>query len=109
MFNKLRGFFVDLSKHQYGCRVIQKVIEYIAYKDDLQDLFLQEIKDNLRSLILDNNGNYVLHKMLEALPNDKVKFILPEVENHIKVLVQKNYGCKIILRIFEIFDQTLVK
>jgi hypothetical protein len=53
--------------------------------------------------VLENSGNYVLNKMLETLSLEKVKFLLFEIENHIKVLVLRSYGCKIILRILENF------
>jgi hypothetical protein len=56
-------------------------------------------------MVLDNNANYVLHKMLEALPKDRVRFFLPEIEEQVNVLVQRNYGCKILLKCFEIYEQ----
>ena len=55
-------------------------------------------------LVLENSGNYVLNKMLESLPLEKVKFLLVEIESHVKVLVLRSYGCKIILRILEIYE-----
>lgn len=36
LFDVIRGKIVILSEHCYGCRVIQKSIEYIHDKTDLQ-------------------------------------------------------------------------
>lgn len=35
MFNKLKANFYDLSKNTFGCRVMQKLIEYTYNREDL--------------------------------------------------------------------------
>lgn len=31
MFNKLKGQLGELSKNPYGCRVIQKIVDFVKY------------------------------------------------------------------------------
>ena len=43
MFNKLKSHFYDLSKNTFGCRVMQKLIEYTFNREDLQVIVLQQL------------------------------------------------------------------
>ena len=54
---------IYLSKHQYGCRVIQRLFKYcnnIQIKHMLNCLFV-----NINELIQDQYGNYVIQFILE--------------------------------------------
>ncbi len=42
----------------YGCRVVQKALEYIPL--DQQKLLVSELKDNIIECINDQNGNHVI-------------------------------------------------
>ncbi|CAD8081273.1 unnamed protein product [Paramecium sonneborni] len=105
MFNKLKPHFYDLSKNTYGCRVIQKLIEYTYNQNDLQNIILQQLQINMRSLIFDLNGNYVIFKMLEIYDKQKMEFIIPIVEESFNYLGQQIYGCKIIHKIIQQYSQ----
>lgn len=41
-------------------------------QDTLQDVMIRSISDNYKTLIYDDFGNYVLHKMLETFPATKL-------------------------------------
>ncbi|CAD8087116.1 unnamed protein product [Paramecium sonneborni] len=76
MFNKLKPHFYDLSKNTFGCRVMQKLIEYTYNRNDLQNIVLQQLQSNIRTLIYDLNGNYVqiyLNKILYFLTQKQSK------------------------------------
>jgi hypothetical protein len=52
-----------MSRHTYGCRVIQRLIEHCLV-DQLQEL-LAEIVDEVEDLAKDEYGNYVIQTMAE--------------------------------------------
>ncbi|CAD8160990.1 unnamed protein product [Paramecium pentaurelia] len=101
MFNKLKSHFYDLSKNNFGCRVMQKLIEYTYNREDLQLVVLQQLQSNMRSLIYDLNGNYVIFKMLETYDKLKMEFLIPIVEESFNYMGQQIYGCKIIHKIIQ--------
>lgn len=71
---RLKGTFQELSIHTYGCRVIQKACEIIDTEDIL--LIFHEIKEYIISMILDQNGNHVVQKVIERLsPEDNSTII----------------------------------
>ncbi len=55
--------FSDLSIHQYGCRVVQKIFDFCEEKEKNQILDL--INKNLIDLCQDQFGNYVIQHILE--------------------------------------------
>ncbi|CAK73170.1 unnamed protein product (macronuclear) [Paramecium tetraurelia] len=105
MFNKLKPHFYDLSKNTFGCRVMQKLIEYTCQRNDLQIIILQQLQSNMRSLIYDLNGNYVIFKMLETFDKLKMEFMIPIVEESFNYMGQQIYGCKIIHKIIQQYSQ----
>jgi len=52
----------QLSKHRYGCRVVQRAIEYCP--DEQRDEVLMKILSCHRNLIEDQFGNYVIQQAL---------------------------------------------
>lgn len=59
---------------------MQKLIEYTYNREELQLVVLQQLQSNMRSLIYDLNGNYVIFKMLETYDKLKMEFLIPIVE-----------------------------
>lgn len=60
----LWGSIVTFSMHPYGCRVIQKAIEYIEGSSDEEEMFMKEISACPLELIENQNGNHVIQKCL---------------------------------------------
>eukprot|EP00759_Apiculatamorpha_spiralis_P006035 PhF_6_TR13563/c1_g1_i1/m.21685/K17943/PUM; pumilio RNA-binding family len=52
----------DLATHAYGCRVIQRVLEFCSPEN--QHKIFVELKDNLETLVCDQYGNYVVQHVL---------------------------------------------
>lgn len=52
-----------MSTHSYGCRVIQRLLEYGSLKD--QDQILDELDQFIPYLIQDQYGNYVIQHILQ--------------------------------------------
>jgi hypothetical protein len=55
--------------HPYGCRVIQKSIEFIFDRKLKQEQFMEEIVDNGLILMKNQNGNHVIQKCIEIFPH----------------------------------------
>ena len=73
LYSLLKGKVVELSLHAFGCRVIQKAIDYIANKPTEQTLFMMEINHYLMEMIQNQNGNHVVQKCLETCNHDKIE------------------------------------
>ncbi|CAD8179890.1 unnamed protein product [Paramecium octaurelia] len=101
IFKQLQPYVVELSKNTFGCRVIQKLIDIISKNDHLIVPFIQEIKQNIKSLLIDQNGKYVILKCLENLSVDVVRFILIPTEELGIHMCDSQYGCKIIQKLID--------
>ena len=54
LFNSLKEHFYELSLHMYGCRVIQKLLDFIHCKN-ISEIF-QELKIHFTKCIKSQNG-----------------------------------------------------
>merc|ERR1719401_465151 len=74
----------SISKHQYGCRVVQRLLEHCA----LQQLrsMLDQILTVVDKLAPDPYGNYVVQSLLERGRVDDKRRILRVVEEHVAEL-----------------------
>ena len=61
VFFKLQVF--DLSTHPYGCRVIQRILEFCI--PEQTNLILEELHASTEQLLQDQYGNYVVQHVLE--------------------------------------------
>ncbi|TVU49614.1 hypothetical protein EJB05_00932, partial [Eragrostis curvula] len=59
IYQNMYGHVVELSAHQYGCRVIQRVLEYCNHPS-IQKNILSEIMEQIYWLAKDQYGNYVV-------------------------------------------------
>jgi transcriptional regulator CtsR len=69
----ITGRICELSTHQYGCRVIQRIFEFCS--DEEKEQLLSEIYKNIPELCQDQFGNYVIQHLLEKQDEDKVEKI----------------------------------
>jgi pumilio RNA-binding family len=51
IFSLIRGHIVELSEHSYGCRVVQKAIDFISHSPEEQKLLIDEINEDALRLI----------------------------------------------------------
>lgn len=69
-----RGQVHTLSAHPYGCRVIQRILEYCKPQD--QVAILEELHQCSAMLITDQYGNYVFQHIIQhGRPDDRAKVI----------------------------------
>ena len=73
---------ISLSKHQYGCRVIQRLFRYC--NQEQINIMLKEIFLYINELILDQYGNYVIQYILENnKKNNNLNEVYQSLKNHI--------------------------
>ena len=63
----------------YGCRVVQKTVEYIPMKDRKQ--LFAELKRSLVKCIQDQNGNHVIQKCVENGDQQMITDVVDALEN----------------------------
>ncbi len=101
LLNEMFGKIKELSLQMYGCRVIQKSIEYLSIQSILKIIKELNNKDDIMTLVLDQNGNHVIQKLIEKLPFENLKFIHFFLKGHYYKLATHSYGCRVIQRLLE--------
>ena len=91
--------FLALSNQMYGCRVVQKALEFLP--PDQQRQVVQELDGHVFQLVTDQNGNHVIQKCIECVPATLAPFLIASFKGCILQMAQHAYGCRVIQRIFE--------
>ena len=66
----------EISKSKYGNYIIREILE-CKEKDNIDKIFAK-LKGHIKELILDNNGTFVIQKLIENVDEEKLKEILDE-------------------------------
>ncbi|CAD8077073.1 unnamed protein product [Paramecium sonneborni] len=101
MYNLLINHIFDLSKNQYACRVVQKMIEFIKEYPEQLEIFLQILHPQMNLLLNDSNGNYVILSCFELFNKNQLIFIIPLIEDSLQYMSKQTYGCRVIQRVLE--------
>jgi pumilio RNA-binding family len=112
----LKGQAVALSMQMYGCRVVQKALEYVS-RDRLVELVKEfEAPQALIECVHDSNGNHVIQKCIEVVNkaarsaespemaqylSGRIQFIIDQFQGRVKELSSHPYGCRVVQRILE--------
>uniref|UniRef100_A0A8R1HUB6 PUM-HD domain-containing protein n=1 Tax=Caenorhabditis japonica TaxID=281687 RepID=A0A8R1HUB6_CAEJA len=84
-----------LSIHPYGCRVIQRVLEYCS--DDQKQPVLDALHLHLKQLVLDQYGNYVIQHVIEhGSPEDKEKIVQEVISDDLLKFAQHKFASNVI-------------
>jgi len=107
---------VQLSMQMYGCRVVQKALEYVGTNRLIALVSEFENPPVLLRCVHDSNGNHVIQKCIEIVSkasaeatdpemasflNLRINFILDAFKGRIRELSSHPYGCRVIQRILE--------
>lgn len=110
----LMGQAVPLALQMYGCRVIQKALEYVATKRLVALVGEFEGQQVLRC-VHDQNGNHVIQKCIEVVSrvakesqpelteylSSRIQFIIQAFSGRVRELSMHPYGCRVVQRILE--------
>ena len=112
----LSGQCVHLSMQMYGCRVVQKALEYVSTPRLLSLVSEFESPPVLLRCVHDSNGNHVIQKCIEIVSkiakestttevadylNSRIQFIIDTFKGRVKELSSHPYGCRVVQRILE--------
>jgi pumilio RNA-binding family len=57
---------------------------------------VHELKNSVLKCIGDQNGNHVIQKCIECVPEDRIPFVIESILSQILVLCTHQYGCRVI-------------
>ncbi|CAD8137388.1 unnamed protein product [Paramecium pentaurelia] len=103
LYSLLICHILELSKNQYACRVVQKMIEFVKDSHELIQSLIKTLYPHINQLLNDLNGNYVLLSCFEILDKSTLLFIIPQIEECITILSKQTYGCRLIQRVLELY------
>jgi len=95
---------LELSYHMYGCWVVQRAIEFLEGPGLAEQLaIVEEIRGmgDVLKLVDDQNGNHVIQKCIEKMPNENIQFILEAFTGNTSKMARHTYGCRVIQRLIE--------
>ena len=95
---------IDLSFHSYGCWVMQRQVEFLdgpGLKCQLELIHPLTRPEMVLSLVDDQNGNHVIQKVIEKMPNNEIQFVCDQFKGNMKRLQKHTYGCRVIQRLTE--------
>ncbi|XP_016043352.1 pumilio homolog 1 isoform X8 [Erinaceus europaeus] len=106
---RIRGHVLSLALQMYGCRVIQKALEFIPPDQQVINEMVRELDGHVLKCVKDQNGNHVVQKCIECVQPQSLQFIIDAFKGQVFALSTHPYGCRVIQRILEhcLPDQTL--
>ncbi|VAI51569.1 unnamed protein product [Triticum turgidum subsp. durum] len=102
--NLLKGHVYTLSTQMYGCRVIQKALEVVGVEQQTQMALELDGNTIILKLVRDQNGNHVIQKCIECIPQERIQFIISAFYGQVVELSTHPYGCRVIQRVLEHCD-----
>ncbi|KAG5855877.1 hypothetical protein ANANG_G00001400 [Anguilla anguilla] len=106
---RIRGHVLSLALQMYGCRVIQKALEFIPSEQQVISEMVRELDSHVLKCVKDQNGNHVVQKCIECVQPHALQFIIDAFKGQVFALSTHPYGCRVIQRILEhcLPEQTL--
>uniref|UniRef100_A0A4W4GSI2 Pumilio homolog 1 n=1 Tax=Electrophorus electricus TaxID=8005 RepID=A0A4W4GSI2_ELEEL len=106
---RIRGHVLSLALQMYGCRVIQKALEFIPSDQQVISDMVRELDGHVLKCVKDQNGNHVVQKCIECVQPHALQFIIDAFKGQVFALSTHPYGCRVIQRILEhcLPEQTL--
>ncbi|CAJ0935557.1 unnamed protein product, partial [Mesorhabditis belari] len=84
----------QLSTHPYGCRVIQRVLEYC--NEEQKGPILAKLHDNIKTLVIDQYGNYVVQHVIEHGTEDDREKIITQICQDVLRFSQHKFASNVI-------------
>jgi len=95
----MKGDVINLAKQQYGCRVVQKVVQLLPSEE--QGNFAEEIRSEVLDMMVHKHGNHVVQKCVENMQPESVGFIVEAVSTEAEKMASHSFGCRVIQRLIE--------
>lgn len=86
--DELQGVAHEVARHNFGCRLLCRILEHLSPNDQATQKLLEELLENVEELCCDAYGGYVVRHILEfGLPEHKHRVlaaILPNAARYAK-------------------------
>uniref|UniRef100_A0A452TVV4 Pumilio homolog 1 n=1 Tax=Ursus maritimus TaxID=29073 RepID=A0A452TVV4_URSMA len=92
---RIRGHVLSLALQMYGCRVIQKALEFIPSDQQVINEMVRELDGHVLKCVKDQNGNHVVQKCIECVQPQSLQFIIDAFKG------QDQYGNYVIQHVLE--------
>eukprot|EP00210_Caulerpa_lentillifera_P000392 g382.t1 len=99
IINQIKHNSLELTLHVYGCRVMQKALEVLEYKEKCE--MMKSLERNIARCVKDMNGNHVIQRAIRELDIDDIPSILNAVHERSLSFAVHPYGCRVVQRILE--------
>jgi len=90
---------VSQCKEQYGCRRIQKILEESPSAGS--NVYFPQIKRNLKEIITNQFGNYLLQKLIPTLQPQDISDFIYLISPDIKNLCNNQFGTRVIQKLID--------
>lgn len=97
---EIQGHVRRLAEHECGCRVLQRLLEFLSWAK--LEPILQEVLQNIAPLSRNKYGNYVVQQALQRGRIEDQKQILAEVLLRIVVYATNKYSSRVVERCIEV-------
>ncbi|CAL8464526.1 g4061 [Coccomyxa elongata] len=87
--------FVNLSRHPYGCRVVQRILEKCTL-DGYKHNLVVEVTENALDLSRDTYGNYVIQHSLAHGNEEEREEIISRLQDHIVELSTHKFASNVV-------------
>jgi hypothetical protein len=91
-----------IATNQYGARLLEDFIDFLN-TDNLINSFIKVIVPNIQTLINDQNGCHVVHKLLSVDNRQVTYYFLEQITNNISEISITKKGCNFIQKCIEAF------
>jgi hypothetical protein len=105
------GNVQNLAVHAYGCRVIQRILEYCEDNQEVISPILNEILENVHTLVRDQYGNYVVqHVLINGKPSYQQE-IIERLRGQAFELAQHKFASNVVEKMFQygsVIDRNII-
>jgi len=98
MVEKTYNSLVNISLNMHGARAVQKLIDVVRLVPTCMRRLVAALDQAVVPLTKDPNGNHVVQRCLESLPNEAHIFIFRAVANDMEEVASHRHGCRIVQR-----------
>jgi len=88
------GQVLFLSVHAYGCRVIQRCLEYSQPMD--RDIIMNELQEGIAGLIGDQYGNYVVQHVVQHGSREEKQKVIDIVSNSFETFSKHKFASNVV-------------
>eukprot|EP00210_Caulerpa_lentillifera_P003698 g3531.t1 len=100
LIEPLLGHFQEIAEDQYGCRVVQRIIEYCSVKE-IRDSVLDEVIASISNLASTEYGNYVVQHVAEhGGPKHREK-ALHRIGTNFRFLSHQKFSSRVVEKFLE--------